>query len=84
MEIFLLAPLREIATVYRKPHLLELMILLIFMKKMSSIFQNKRMVWLDFKRTCPRCSNYISKYKRACPNCGIMVKNIRGKISIAK
>ena len=54
------------------------------MKKLSRMFQHKGVVWMNFNRTCPKCSSYITKYKRACPSCGTIVKNIRGKIIVAK
>jgi RNA polymerase subunit RPABC4/transcription elongation factor Spt4 len=54
------------------------------MKKLSSMIQGKGSIWMNFNRTCPKCSAYISKYKRACPNCGAFVKNIRGRVIIAK
>jgi predicted amidophosphoribosyltransferase len=40
--------------------------------------------WFDFNRACPKCRAYIPKYKRACPNCGQYIKNVQGKVFIAK
>ena len=54
------------------------------MNKFKKISEKRGMVWVNFNRTCPKCHSYIPKYKRACPGCGRYIKNIQGKVVIAK
>ena len=54
------------------------------MKKFNRISEKRGMIWLNFNRSCPKCSSYIPKYKRICPRCGTFIRNVQGKVFSAK
>jgi predicted amidophosphoribosyltransferase len=54
------------------------------MPKFNKISEKRGMIWVDFNRRCPKCEGYIPKYKRVCPQCGRHIKNVQGKVFIAK
>jgi hypothetical protein len=54
------------------------------MKRPQKISERRGVVWIDFHRSCPKCSSHIPKYRRCCPSCGTFVKNIQGRVFIAE
>lgn len=54
------------------------------MAKFNRISEKRGMVWTNFNRACPKCSSYIPKYKRVCPNCGTFIRNVQGRVFVAK
>jgi rRNA maturation endonuclease Nob1 len=54
------------------------------MERGRKLSERRNMVWVNFNRNCPKCNTYIPKYKRVCPSCGRLVKNISGKVFLAK